>query len=108
MEFYWEVRVAWPVDLLTAHFLQLVEEWHENRSGTGEKVLRRASVTRGQVMPMSGYGEVSPIACDGTFITLSHIKREKAVMSSTLCCGPAFAAWFTFVSVDGNTVAPFL
>lgn len=103
MEFYWEVRLAGPVDLLIAHFLQLVEEWDANRLSTGEKVMRRASV-----MPMSGYGEASPAVCNGMFITLSHIRRGKAVVSSTLCCGPAFANWWTCVSVDGNTVLSFI
>lgn len=111
MEFYWEAKVAWLVDLLIAHFLQPVEEWHANRSGTGDKVLRRASVTRGQLCWCQANGEASPIACDGMFITLSHVRRGKAIVSSTLCCGPAFAAWLICVSVAGKTVlfllAPF-
>lgn len=102
MEFYWEVRVAWPVDLLIFHFLQHVEEWHANRSGTGDKVLRRASVICGQLHPCQAV--VKPLqfhvmACSSHSATLGEGR-----LLCPLLCEPAFAARLTCVSVDGNTV----
>lgn len=102
MEFYSEVRVAWPVDLVIFHFLQHVEEWHANRSGTGDKVLRRASVTCGHLCPCQAM--VKPLqfhvmACSSHSATL----REGRLLCPLLC-GLAFAARLTCVSADGNTV----
>lgn len=102
MEFYWEVRVAWLVDLLIFHFLQYVEEWHANRSGTGDKVLRRASVTCSQLCPCQAM--VKPLQFHVIARSSHSATLGEGRLLCPLLCGPAFAARLTCVSVGRNTV----